>query len=217
MVALPLFPVWMIDIAGSALIVLIGWASFNLARKSKIQDPDNALWLFLYCLTGALLAFSLSRALGHIVGHILVFAGYEPLWKQIRPYSGGLNAIISIVVGSITLFFHNTQKLYRRMEADHHHMEATSHEILTLNKEMEALVMERTMSEMALGIADGIRNPLHVIGGFSHRLLKKTAPDDPARAWALAIAEAAKHLEQMVERFESLAEKKEVFFPGRPE
>ena len=212
MVSLPLFPVWLIDIIGSALIILISWASFSLAWKSKIQDPDNALWLFLFCLTGALLAFSLSRALGHILGHILVFSGYESLWKQIRPYSGGLNAIISIVVASITLFFHNTQKLYRRMTADHHRMAETSQEILTLNREMEALVMERTMSEMALGIADGIRNPLLVIGGFSHRLLKKTAPDDPARAWATAIADEAKRLESMVGHFEALAEKKEAFF-----
>jgi signal transduction histidine kinase len=212
MVALPLFPVWLIDMLGSALIVIIGWASFNLARKSKLQDPDNVMWLFLYCLTGALLAFSLSRALGHIFGHILVFSGHEPFWKQIRPYSGGLNSIISIVVASITLFFHHSQKLYRRMTADHNRLAATSQEILTLNREMEALVMERTMSEMALGIADGIRNPLHIIGGFSHRLLKKTAPDDPARAWATAIADEAKRLEQMVGHFEALAEKKEAFF-----
>ena len=72
--------------------------------------------------------------------------------------------------------------------------------------------MERTMSEMALGIADGIRNPLLIIGGFSHRLLKKTAPDDPARDWATAIADEAKRLEQMVGNFEALAEKKEAFF-----
>jgi signal transduction histidine kinase len=123
-----------------------------------------------------------------------------------------LNAILSIVIASVTLFFHNIQKLYRHMEADHRHMEATSHEILTLNREMEALVMERTMSEMALGIADGIRNPLHVIGGFSHRLLRKTASDDPARNWALAIAEAAKRLEEMVVRFENLAQDKKSFF-----
>ena len=212
MAALPLFPLWLIDIVGSGLIVLIGWASFHLARKAKIQDPDNALWLFLYCLTGALLAFSLSRAMGHILGHILVFNGYESLWTQIRPYSGGLNSIISIVVAAITLFFHNSQKLYRRMQADHHRLAETSQEILTLNREMEALVMERTMSEMALGIADGIRNPLLVIGGFSHRLLKKTAPDDPARDWAKAISDEAKRLEQMVGHFEALAEKKEAFF-----
>ena len=94
------------------------------------------------------------------------FFRYDTFWKQTRPYSGGLNSIISIVVASITLFFHNSQKLYRRMKADHHRMAETSQEILTLNREMEALVMERTMSEMALGIADGIRNPLLIIGGF---------------------------------------------------
>lgn len=68
------------------------------------------------------------------------------------------------------------------------------------------------MSEMALGIADGIRNPLHVIGGFSHRLMKKTSPDDPAREWAAHIVQEAKRLEHMVERFEALAQKKEAFF-----
>jgi signal transduction histidine kinase len=212
MITLPVFPLLFVDILGSALVLLLSWATFIGSRKLLAHDPENALWLFFYWLTLALVAFGLSRALGHIVGHILVFAGQGDWWSQVLPYSGGLNAILSIVIASVTLFFHNIQKLYRRMEADHRHMEATSHEILSLNREMEALVMERTMSEMALGIADGIRNPLQVIGGFSHRLLKKTAEDDPARNWALAIAEAAKRLEQMVERFESLAQDKKKFF-----
>jgi signal transduction histidine kinase len=68
------------------------------------------------------------------------------------------------------------------------------------------------MSEMALGMAHGIRNPLHVIGGFSHRLLRKTDEDDPSRAWATAIAEEARRIEQMVERFETLAMRKTSFF-----
>ncbi len=208
MMTLPVF----VDILGSALVLLLSWAAFINARKLLAHDPENPLWLFLYWLTLALAIFGISRALGHILGHILVFAGQKAVWDQVRPYTGGLNAILSIVIASVTLFFHNIQRLYRAMQANHQHMEATSHEILTLNKEMEALVMERTMSEMALGIADGIRNPLHVIGGFSNRLLKKTAPDDPARNWALAIAEAAKRLEQMVERFENLAQDKKSFF-----
>jgi signal transduction histidine kinase len=212
MITLPIFPLIIVDILGSALVLGLSGAAFAGSRRLLARDSENALWLFLYWLTLALLAFGVSRALGHIVGHILVFAGQGALENQLRPYSGGLNAILSIVIASVTLFFHNIQKLYRRMEADRHHMEATSHEILTLNKEMEALVMERTMSEMALGIADGIRNPLHIIGGFSHRLLKKAAADDPARNWALAIAEAAKRLENMVERFESLAQDKKSFF-----
>jgi signal transduction histidine kinase len=212
MITLPVSPLLLVDILGSALVLLLSWAAFSNSRRLLVHDPENALWLFLYWLTLALVAFGISRALGHIIGHILVFVGQGALASQVRPYSGGLNAILSIVIASVTLFFHNVQRLYRRMEADHHRMEASSHEILTLNKEMEALVMERTMSEMALGIADGIRNPLHVIGGFSHRLLKKTTPDDPARNWALAIAEAAKRLEDMVARFESLAQDKKSFF-----
>jgi signal transduction histidine kinase len=98
------------------------------------------------------------------------------------------------------------------MEADHHQLEETSREILALNREMEALVMERTMSEMALGMAHGLRNPLHVIGGFSHRLLRKTDPEDPSRAWVAAIAEEARRIEGMVERFETLAQRKASFF-----
>ncbi|HAY22799.1 MAG TPA: sensor histidine kinase [Desulfobacterales bacterium] len=200
------------DIAGSVLIVIVSLAAFIRCRRLVIREAENALWLFLYWLTLALFIFSLSRSLGHIAAHLLMYADLGFLWRQMRPFSGGLNAIISIIVASITLFFHNIQKLYRRMEADHYHIEATSQEIMALNREMEALVMERTMSEMALGIADGIRNPLQVIGGFSNRLLRKTAPEDPARDWALAISEAAKRLEEMVVRFESLAQNKKSFF-----
>ncbi len=68
------------------------------------------------------------------------------------------------------------------------------------------------MSEMALSVADGIRNPLHIIGGFSQRLLKKTSPEDPTRDWAACICKEAKRLEHMVEHFEALAQKKESFF-----
>ncbi len=209
MITLSLLPLKVIDILGSALVLFLGWASFNIARRAKSKDPDNALWLFLYWLSLAFFAFSLSRALGQILGHILVSFGLEKTWMQIRPYSGGLNSIISITVASITLFFHNIQKLYyHKMEG----LEATSQEILTLNREMEALVIERTMVEMALGMADGIRNPLHIIGGFSRRLLRKAAPDDPARKWAATIADEAKRLEQVVSRFETLTQKKEPFF-----
>jgi signal transduction histidine kinase len=63
-----------------------------------------------------------------------------------------------------------------------------------------------------LGMADGIRNPLHIIGGFSRRLLRKAAPDDPARQWAETIADEAKRLEQVVSRFETLTQKRETFF-----
>jgi signal transduction histidine kinase len=209
MTTLPLLPLKIIDLLGSALVIFLGWAAFNLARQAKTRDPENVMWLFLYWLSLAFFAFSLSRALGQIIGQVLGFSGLEKTRKQILPYIGGLNSIISVIVASITLFFHNLQKLYyRKIEG----LETTSQEILTLNREMEALVMERTMAEMALGMADGIRNPLLIIGGFSRRLLRKAAPDDPARKWAATIADETKRLEEVVSRFETLTQKKEAFF-----
>lgn len=212
MMSLPLFPIWAVDFTGSALVILLAVRSLAVAGRLKASDPENAHWLFLYSLTLALLIFALSRGIGHILQHILVFSGRGSVWQVLQPFSGGLNSISFVAITSVCLFFYYIQLLYRRMLANHRELETTSREILELNREMEALVIERTMSEMALGIADGIRNPLHIIGGFSHRLMKKTSVDDPAKHWASCIAQEAKRLEHMVERFEALAQKKEAFF-----
>jgi signal transduction histidine kinase len=212
MIKLSLFPIWIIDILGSALVILFASGAYWRVRKLTRQDPENALCLFFYWFTLSLLIFALSRSVGHTLHHLLVFSGHPSFAERLRPYSGGLNTITFVIIAAVSLFFYHIQRLYRRMSADHQQLETTSREILELNREMENLVMERTMSEMALGIADGIRNPLHVIGGFSHRLLRKAAPDDPAGKWAACIAQEAKRLEQMVEHFESLAQRKEIFF-----
>jgi signal transduction histidine kinase len=211
MITLPVFPLWFVGFLASALVILFNWLSFKASRRLMAQDPENALWLFLYWLTLAFLIFACTHAVSHALQDGITFFDLTYLGR-LRRIIGGFDSVIYVVITAITLFFHNMQRLYRRMEENHHHLEATSQEILALNREMEALVMERTMSEMALGMAHGIRNPLHVIGGFSHRLLKKTDEADPSRAWVSAIAEEARRIEQMVERFETLAQRKTSFF-----
>jgi signal transduction histidine kinase len=212
MITLPLSPLWVVDIVGSLLVIILAWGSFGVVRRLLSRDPENPQWLFLFWFTLALLAFALSRSVGHILRYLLVFSGQGAIWQQLRPISGGLNSITFVVIAAVSLFFYHSRLLYQRILASQHQLENTSREILELNREMEALVIERTLSEIALGVAHGIRNPLHIIGGFSHRLLKKTTPEDPARNWALAIADAAKCLETMVQKFENLAQKKESFF-----
>lgn len=212
MITMPLFPIWFFQVLGSLAVLVFSLLSLRITRRLSARDPENALWLFLDWLTMGFVIFSISHATSHILQELInIFGQSRTLW-QLRRTFGGLDSIIYVIIAATTLFFHRIQRLYRRMEADHHHLEETSHEILALNREMEALVMERTMSEMALGMAHGIRNPLHVIGGFSNRLLRKTDPDDPTRAWLSTIAEEARRIEQMVTRFESLAQRKESFF-----
>lgn len=212
MMTLPMWPIWTVDILGSLGVLLAGWACFRVVRRLKKQDPNNALYLYFYWLTLSLLAFGVSRSGGHLLRHLLVFSGHQATWGKLQPFTGGLNTITFVVITAVGLFFYHIQQIYRRMLENHQQLAATTRDVLELNREMETLVMERTMSEMALGIADGIRNPLHIIGGFSHRLLRKAAPDDPAKSWAQAIAQEARRLESMVERFEALARRKESFF-----
>ncbi|MDI6852672.1 MAG: HAMP domain-containing sensor histidine kinase [Deltaproteobacteria bacterium] len=212
MITLPLWPIWFSGIIGSFLVVVFSFMAYAVSRRLMRDDPENALWLFLNWMCLAFVFFSLSHFISHSIQDLIRFQHLDGRLNIMRRIFGGFDSIIYVAIATITLFFHRIQRLYRRMEADHHQLEATSHEILALNREMEALVMERTMSEMALGMAHGIRNPLHVIGGFSHRLLKKTDTDDPTRAWLMAIAEEAKRIENMVERFETLAQRKSSFF-----
>jgi signal transduction histidine kinase len=212
MTTLYLLPLDISDLLGGAIIIVLACLCFSLSWRLMKQDPENGLWLFLGWFTLSLLAFAILHSLVLALPHLFDFFGEIGAWRATESYFGGIDTIIFVIIASVTLFFYNIQRLYRRMMADHHQLEETSQEILALNREMEALVMERTMSEMALGMAHGIRNPLHVIGGFSHRLLKKTDEADPTRAWAVAIAEEARRIEQMVERFETLAQRKTSFF-----
>jgi signal transduction histidine kinase len=211
MITLPLAPLWILEYLNGIIVIVLTWLAFRVSRRMVQEDPENALWLFLNWLAIAFLVFACTHLISHTIQDLIAFWDFPNL-ELARRIFGGFDTIIYVVIAAITLFFHRIQRLYRRMEADHHHLEETSHEILALNREMEALVMERTMSEMALGMAHGIRNPLHVIGGFSHRLMKKTDEADPSRAWASAIAEEARRIEQMVERFETLAQRKTSFF-----
>ncbi len=211
MIALPLVPWWILEVLCSLAVIIFNILSLRLSRRLVRQDPENALWLFLNWLAFAFVIVSFTHITSHSL-HDLITYWDLPNLALVQRIFGGFDTVMYVGIASITMFFHRIQRLYRRMEADHHHLEETSHEILALNREMEALVMERTMSEMALGMAHGIRNPLHVIGGFSHRLLRKTDEDDPSRAWASAIAEEARRIEQMVERFETLAQRKTSFF-----
>jgi signal transduction histidine kinase len=212
MIALPLLPLWLLEYISGVVVVVFTLLAWRQSHRLMIQDPENALWLFFNWLAITFVLFSGTHLVSHFIQDITRYESSSPALEILRRVMGGIDSIVYVATATITLFFSRMRRLYHRMEEDHHHLEETSHEILALNREMEALVMERTMSEMALGIAHGIRNPLHIIGGFSHRLLKKTDQDDPTRDWLKAIAEEAKHIEDMVERFETLAQRKSSFF-----
>ncbi len=207
-----LFPAVLVDILGSAAAVVLALLCWLTARQLWRTEPDNALYVFLLWFSMALTVFALSRPLGHIIQHLLQLIGYGHWWRQLAPISGSFNTISFIFIACVTAFFAHFQRIYRRMSANHSQLENFSRDLLNLNRDLETMVMERTMAEMALGMADGIRNPICVIGGFSHLLLRRLPPDDPTRQWLQTIAQETKRMEEMVAKFEQLAQKREYFF-----
>jgi signal transduction histidine kinase len=210
-ITIPLVLIWILEILASAIVIVLTWLSLRISAKSMAQDPENALWLFLNWLSIAFLVFACTHLISYITQNLISYFHFPEL-EFLEGIFRGLDTVIYVAIAAITLFFHRIQRIYRHMEVDHRHLEETSQEILALNREMEALVMERTMKEMALGIAHEIRNPLFVIGGLSHRLIKKPDDADATRDQAQAIAKEARRIEEMVHRFEILARRKTSFF-----
>ncbi len=207
-----LTPSLLVDMVGSALAIILAVLCLGKVRQLLRQEPENALWIFLFWLSTALAVFAISRSVGHIAQHLLILTGYRHIWLALSPFSGAINTFTFILIASVTVFFHHFQRIYHRMSANHAELATVSRDILNLNRDLETMVMERTMAEMALGVADGIRNPICVIGGFSRLLLRRLSPDDPTREWLHTIAAETKRMEEMVAKFESLAQKREYFF-----
>jgi signal transduction histidine kinase len=211
MITIPFLPLFIFEALLSIIVIILAHRALSISAKSLAQDPENPFWLFLNWLTLVFVLFAYTHLASFLTFSLSKYI-HIPALALAHGIFGGLDAVTYVVIAAIILFFHRIQRIYRHMESDHRHLEETSKEILALSRQMESCVMERTMKEMALGIAHGIRNPLFVIGGLSHRLVKN--PDDPkaTRDHAQTIAQEAQHIEQLVERFETLAQRQTPLF-----
>jgi len=72
------------------------------------------------------------------------------------------------------------------------------------NLELETMVSERTMSLMALTVADRVRNPAATIGQICRRILEKETLSPDARANIGNIAEETEKLEKIVSDFQHI-------------
>ncbi|HDM78442.1 MAG TPA: PAS domain S-box protein [Deltaproteobacteria bacterium] len=141
---LPLFPVYLVDLIGSASMIVISFLCVMLVRTKKREDPTNAIWTYLLWLSLALFAFAISRSVGHIIKHILIVTGKKSIWLQLRPFSGAMNTIMFVLVASITLFFQRVQNIYFQIVKDKQKIQRFSEKLMWLNRHLEDLVSART-------------------------------------------------------------------------
>ncbi|MDF1593126.1 MAG: ATP-binding protein [Desulfobacterales bacterium] len=142
----PTFPLWIVDIAGSVLMVAFSFLCLRLVRKLKQYDLDNVIWTYLLWVCYGLAAFSVSRSAGHILKQLLLMSAHETLWLSIRPFSGAINTFMFVFVASVTLFFERIWKLYQQILKDKQKLQAMHKELLYLNQNLEQLVAKRTQA-----------------------------------------------------------------------
>lgn len=91
-------------------------------------------------------------------------------------------------------------------------IEAINMNLMELNQELETIGAERTMSLMALTVADRVRNPATVIGGISKRILGKEEVSDRLKENLTNIVSETQKLEAIVEDFHALLKSRQSMF-----
>lgn len=198
------YPVWFIDLTGSILMIILSLLCLKTAYHLYKREPDNALSNHLLWFCMAIFAFSASRAIGHIIRHILYFSGYSHWWKNLSPISGSINTITFVIIASVTLFFHRMQNIMGRMINDRQKIERSSLELLKINRDTGAVVSERTRAEMALRVAHEIRNPVVVIVGLLRGIATHAQECSPYKDTLQKIITQAEKLETLVQDFETM-------------
>ncbi len=148
---LPMFPAVITDMVGSMAIIVLSVLSLRYSFILTRRQPENLLWGFLFYFCVALTAFSISRAMGHIVKQMLLMSGYPAVWRKISPFSGGFNTLLIIAVSSVTIFYHKgveafriIQRETRKLKQANIHLENAADEMIRMNLHLEEMVDERT-------------------------------------------------------------------------
>lgn len=97
-------------------------------------------------------------------------------------------------------------RMFVKMENDYRHI------LEEFNQGIETLVSERTMSLMALTIADKVRNPVTVIGLTSKKILEEEGVPDKLRGKLRDIVTEVEKLEAIVRDFQTVLKSRQSMF-----
>ena len=140
------WPILMVDVGGSMLMIVLSFLCIGLARRLQGVDPQNVIWTYLFWLCIGLAGFAVSRSAGHILKQALVLSGQKEMWAEIRPFSGAINTFMFVFLASVTLFFERVWKIYEQITADKVALGRAHTELLNLNQNLEQIVTERSRS-----------------------------------------------------------------------
>ena len=139
-----LMPIWIVDVGGAVLMIVLSFFCVRYAFLLKRRDAQNIVWTYLLWVSLAMAVFAVSRSVGHIVKQMLILAQQPQIWESLRPFSGAINSLTFVAVGSVTLFFERTWTIYQGIVRDRQALQKAHQELLSLNQTLEHRVVERT-------------------------------------------------------------------------
>ena len=116
-------PVILIDIFGSAWVLILAVWCAALAGKRTRQKPDDTFRHYVFLLTIAIVFFAISRSFGHLAKQILLMNDMASVWRVMSPYCGASNSIAFVVIFAFGLYFQRFQKVHLQIEAYKHSLE----------------------------------------------------------------------------------------------
>jgi PAS domain S-box-containing protein len=137
-------PILLVDVLGSVFMVVLGVLSLFKAKSLRDLDPDNVVFLYLIWICAGFTIFAVSRSFSHILRHFLVLTGSGDIWNSIGPFTGAVNTISFMLVGTVTLFFNQSWRINEKVLSAKQKHEETSAKLLELNQTLEHKVVERT-------------------------------------------------------------------------
>ena len=114
--SVPWSPVIFIDIAGSALMLLLSFWCAAFSRQLTRRRPDDVFLNYLFLFTLAIVFFAVSRSFGHLIKQVLLLNDMETIWQDISPFSGAVNSVAFVVIFAFGISFHRFQKVHMEIE-----------------------------------------------------------------------------------------------------
>ncbi|MFO7989846.1 MAG: ATP-binding protein [Desulfotignum sp.] len=137
-------PILLVDVLGSVIMVVLGVMALFKAKSLRDLDPDNVVFLYLIWICAGFTIFAVSRSFSHILRQFLVLTGSGDVWNSIGPFTGAVNTISFMLVGTVTLFFNQSWRINEKVLSAKQKHQETSAKLLELNQTLEHKVVERT-------------------------------------------------------------------------
>lgn len=203
---LPLWPILVVDLAGSVAMIVLALVGLRLAWRLIRQESGHVVWSFLWALSLALAAFSLSRGVGHIARILLLGAGRAGLWQALAPVSDAVNTATFMAIAAVTLFYGVAERAFLDQREAGENLRLAFGQ---LKEAYDALAADQTRivklerfalaDRIAASLAHQTRNPIASIAGFAGILKRKCKADPEVCANLEVISQEAAKLEHLVD------------------